>query len=150
MKTKEPPRPHQPFSILALLRARCPACHQGKVTEGLIGIRPKCVNCEYNFYPESGFYLGAIAVGFLLTAALTVPPMIALKLMNVEIELLLGFPLIEFLFLGTFLTFYSKILWLHLEYKMSRGLESLDRPYRLGPESNSSDPESPIGNKKTT
>ncbi len=127
MSTQDPPRPHQPFSILALLRARCPACHQGKVTEGLIGIRPKCATCEYNFYPESGFYLGAIAVGFLLTAALTIPPMIALKLMNVEIEILLGFPLVEFLFLGTFLTFYSKILWLHLEYKMSRSLESLDR-----------------------
>ncbi len=52
--------------------------------------------------------------------------MIALKLMNVEIEILLGFPFVEFLFVGTFLTFYSKILWLHLEYRLSRSLESIN------------------------
>jgi uncharacterized protein (DUF983 family) len=114
------------LSIVAILKALCPRCHIGKVTEGLLGIRPKCLSCEYSFYPESGFYLGAIAVGFLITAALTVPPMIILKILNVEIEILLGFPFIEFLFLGTFLTFYSKILWLHLEYQMSSRLDSSD------------------------
>ncbi len=117
------PHPEKPFTLNAILRALCPACHRGKINEGLFSVRTKCLQCGYSFYPESGFYLGAIAVGFLVTAALTIPPMIFLKLLNVEMEILLGFPFIEFLFLGTFLTFYSKILWLHLEYRISRNLD---------------------------
>jgi hypothetical protein len=122
--TTKLPQPPRKLSFLAILQARCPQCHQGKVTAGLLGIQPKCSVCEYSFYPESGFYLGAIALGFLFTAALTIPPMIILKIMDVPLEILLGFPFIEFLFLGTFLTFYSKILWLHLEYQMTHKLES--------------------------
>jgi hypothetical protein len=71
-----------------------------------------------------------MAISFLLTAILTVPPMIILKLMDAELEVLLAFPLVEFLFVGTFLMFYSRILWLHLEYKMTQGLD--DKPPNQG------------------
>jgi uncharacterized protein (DUF983 family) len=107
----------------SILRARCPACHQGKITHGVWGIHPKCPVCGYNFHPESGFYLGAMAVSFLLTAILTVPPMIALKLLKVDLEVLLVFPFVEFIFVGTFLMFYSRILWLHLEYRLTGRLD---------------------------
>ena len=123
MNTKSPPSRRKGISLSAILRARCPGCHQGKVLEGIFTIRPLCTHCGYDFYPEPGFYMGAMAVGFLLTAILTVPPMIILKLMNVEMNLLLVFPFIEFFFIGTFLIFYSRILWLHLEYRMTDRLD---------------------------
>ena len=90
--------------------------------KGVLSIRPKCPGCGYNFYPENGFYLGAMVVAYLLTAMLTIPPMIVLKVMNVDLRVLIAFPLIEFLFLGTFLMFYARILWLHLEHRVTRGL----------------------------
>jgi uncharacterized protein (DUF983 family) len=107
----------------SILRARCPSCHLGKVNQGIFGIHPRCLECGYNFNPENGFYLGAMAVSFLLTAMLTVPPMVILKLLNVDIEILLAFPFVEFIFVGSFLMFYSRILWLHLEYKMTDRLD---------------------------
>ena len=111
------------FKVGSILRARCPSCHKGKVLKGVFSIRTRCPNCNYNFEPEPGFYLGAMAVGFLLTAVVTIPPTIILKILNVDIGLLIVFPIIEFIFVGTFLMFYSRILWLHLEYQMTKKLD---------------------------
>lgn len=115
------------LSLGAILKARCPACHTGKVLKGVFAIRARCPVCNYNLHPEPGFYLGAMVVGFLLTAIVTIPPMIVLKLLNVDIRLLIAFPFVEFLFVGTFLLFYCRILWLHAEYQMTKRLESQDR-----------------------
>jgi uncharacterized protein (DUF983 family) len=106
-----------------ILRARCPSCGVGAVNKGLFGIYPRCRNCNYDFNPEPGFYLGAIAISFIVTALATVPPMIVLKVMNVDMAILFAFPLVEFIFVGSFLMFYSKILWLHLEYRMTKQLD---------------------------
>ena len=109
--------------IMSVLRARCPSCHTGKVLHGVFAIRPRCPECNYNYHPEPGFYLGAMCVGFLLTAMVTVPPLIVLKILDVDIRILLAAPLVEFLFVGTFLIFYSRILWLHLEHSMTGRLD---------------------------
>lgn len=95
--------------------------------EGVFSIHRRCPHCNYNFHPEPGFYLGAMAISFLITAMLTVPPMVVLKLMNVDIALLVAFPFLEFLFLGTFLMFYSRVLWLHLEYRLTDRLDGSRR-----------------------
>ncbi len=63
-------------------------------------------------------------MSFLLTAMLTVPPMVVLKLLNADVAVLVAFPLIEFLFLGSFLIVYSRVCWLHLEYRMTSRLNS--------------------------
>lgn len=115
------------FRLSSVCRARCPACHTGAIMEGVFSIHRRCPHCNYNFHPEPGFYLGAMAISFLITAMLTVPPMVVLKLMNVDIALLVAFPFLEFLFLGTFLMFYSRVLWLHLEYRLTDRLDGSRR-----------------------
>jgi uncharacterized protein (DUF983 family) len=123
MKNELPKRKEPGIRIGAILRARCPSCHSGRVLKGVFAIRPRCAECDYNFHPEPGFYLGAMAVGYLLTAMVTIPPTIALKMLEVDIRLLVAFPLLEFLFVGTFVIFYCRILWLHLEYRMTNRLD---------------------------
>ena len=111
------------FKIKSILKAHCPACDIGHVTQGIFSMREKCPHCHYNLHPEPGFYLGAMAVGFLLTAIVTIPPTIILKILNVNIDFLIAFPLLEFIFVGTFLMFYCRVLWLHLEYRMTDRLD---------------------------
>lgn len=89
----------------------------------LVFIHRRCPQCTYDYHPENGFYLGAMAISFFITALLTIPPMVVLKLMNVDLMILLVFPFVEYLFLGTFLMFYSRIIWLHLEYQMTDRLD---------------------------
>jgi uncharacterized protein (DUF983 family) len=115
-------RPYR-FKLSSIFKARCPACHEGPVLKNIFGIYPRCSVCGHDFCPEPGFYLGAMAVSFMLTAMLTVPPLIVLKLMGAEVGLLVAFPFIEFLFLGSFLMVYSRVCWLHLEYRMTTGLQ---------------------------
>lgn len=62
-------------------------------------------------------------ISFLVTAVLTIPPVIALKMLGADTAVLVAFPLVEFLFVGLFLIFYSRILWLHLEYSMTKRLD---------------------------
>ena len=111
------------IKISSILCAKCPSCHQASVLEGVFAIRKHCPVCDYDLYPEPGFYLGAMVVGFFLTAVLTIPPLIVMKALNVDIRILLAFPFVEFLFIGTFLMFYSRILWLHVEFRMTAGLD---------------------------
>lgn len=125
-------KPKYHFKLSSIFKARCPACHQGAILHKVFGIYPRCLVCEHDFYPEPGFYLGAMAISFLLTALLTIPPMLVLKLMNVNIKLLIAFPFIEFLFLGSFLLVYSRVCWLHLEYRMTTGLEGHYERHSLG------------------
>ncbi len=112
------------IKLISILRARCPACHTGKILEKGVSIRARCPHCDLNLHPEPGFYLGAMVIGFFLTAFLTIPPLIALKAYNVDLDILLAFPFIEFFFIGTFLVFYCRILWLHLEYQLTRKLNN--------------------------
>jgi uncharacterized protein (DUF983 family) len=108
---------------MSVLRARCPKCGTGRVTKGVVSIRSHCPDCGYNCYPEPGFYLGAMCIGFFISAMLIIPLMIVLKLLDVDMSVLLAAPFIEFAFVGTFLIFYARILWLHLEYSMTSRLD---------------------------
>jgi len=112
-----------PFRLGSILRARCPSCHTGAVMKGLFTFYPRCEKCGYNFNPENGFYLGAMALSYLLIAMLTIPPMIALKVFNVDIAVLIAFPFVEFLVVGPLVIFYARVAWLHLEYRMTDRLD---------------------------
>jgi uncharacterized protein (DUF983 family) len=116
--------------LSSILWARCPSCHKGGILKGIFAMHDRCPHCDYNLYPEPGFYLGAMVVGFLLTDILIVPPLIVMKIMNVDIGILCTVPFIEFIFIGSFLMFYSRILWLHIEHKMTSGLEGERRGAR--------------------
>jgi uncharacterized protein (DUF983 family) len=112
-----------PFRLSAILKGLCPACHRGPVLHYVFGIHDRCSVCNYNFKPEPGFYLGAMMVSFLLAAMLIIPPLIVLKVLNVEMIVLMVFPFVEFLFVGPLLVVYSRLFWLHLEYRMTRRLD---------------------------
>ncbi len=110
--------------VSSVLRARCPACHEGPILSGLLGVRSACEKCGYKFTQrEPGFFLGAMMMGFLVTAMLTIPPMIVLKLWGVEPEVLVVFPFIEFAVLGPVLIVYMRVLWLHFEYLFSQRVD---------------------------
>ena len=81
--------------------------------------------CNYNFYPEPGFFLGAMMVSYLVTAALTIPIVIALKVSGASLTTLFVAPLVWYFFLRTFLLHYSRLFWLHVEYRMTSRLDGV-------------------------
>lgn len=115
--------PSYKLRIRSILYARCPSCHVGSVFKEWLGIRSECANCGYRFHREPGFFLGAMMMGFLVTAMLTIPPMILLKLMGAEPILLVVFPFVEFAVLGPILIIYMRVLWLHVEFLFSKRID---------------------------
>jgi uncharacterized protein (DUF983 family) len=108
--------------FIDILRARCPACRTGKITQSLFKLNKRCPVCNRDFYPEPGYYLGAMMVSFLATTILTVPFVIALKLAGADVSLIVLFPFMEFAILGPLLLYYARIIWLYFEFSMTRRL----------------------------
>jgi len=59
------------WTILARsLLLRCPACGRGKLFRGWFKMHERCANCELDFLPEPGYYLGSIYFNYFVTALL--------------------------------------------------------------------------------
>lgn len=119
-----------PFSLGSVLRGRCPHCHRGKFYTGLLSDNRRCPECGYDFHPEAGFYLGAMMVSYLVTAMLTIPLIIALKIGGASTEALFLVPILFYAFLGMFLLRYARVLWLHLEYRMTARFDGVAHKHR--------------------
>ncbi|MHB2017460.1 MAG: DUF983 domain-containing protein [Candidatus Xenobia bacterium] len=50
------------------LRGRCPNCHQGRICKTLIEPYENCPGCGVTFQPYEGDFLGALAIGYTITA----------------------------------------------------------------------------------
>src|SRR5687768_14480425 len=113
--------------IPAILMRRCPHCRHGHVYRHLFSMYRRCPECDYDFYPESGFYLGAMMVPFFFGAMATVPTAITLKLLKYELIDLITILAIFYAFVVALLLFYAKAVWLHLEYRVSKRLKETPR-----------------------
>lgn len=51
------------------LRFRCPNCGDGRLFSSFFKIRDECPVCGLSFYPESGYYAGAMYLDYALSAA---------------------------------------------------------------------------------
>ena len=116
------------MSLANIILARCPRCGKGKLHTGFLSMRPCCKVCEYNFFPESGFYLGAMMVGYLVAVILIIPFIIVLKICDVDTTVLFVAPFCLYALIGPFIICYSRVIWLHLEYQMTSRLDETHPP----------------------
>jgi uncharacterized protein (DUF983 family) len=118
----EMPKPgSDPF--WAILRQRCPRCHQGKVFAGQFTMNRICPVCGLRFEREPGYFLGAMyfsyGIGVILIGALAglvylVRPDLALH-WCVLMGWLLFLPLTPAVFR------YSRVLWMHFDRHFDPG-----------------------------
>jgi uncharacterized protein (DUF983 family) len=52
------------------LMFRCPNCGEGRVFSSFFKMRNDCAMCGLSFYPESGYYVGAMYLDYILSAAI--------------------------------------------------------------------------------
>jgi uncharacterized protein (DUF983 family) len=51
---------------------RCPHCGQGRLFRGIFRMFPRCPECGLSYFPEQGYYLGAMIVNYAATTAVVV------------------------------------------------------------------------------
>lgn len=58
-----------------LLRAahwRCPNCGRGRLFRGVFRMLPVCPECGLSYFPEQGYYVGAMIINYVFTTAIVV------------------------------------------------------------------------------
>ena len=53
-------------------RWRCPNCGRGRLFRGVFRMLPRCPECGLSYFPEQGYYLGAMIINYVVTTAVVV------------------------------------------------------------------------------
>jgi uncharacterized protein (DUF983 family) len=51
---------------------RCPNCGRGKLFRGVFRMLPRCPECGLSYFPEQGYYVGAMIINYAATTAAVV------------------------------------------------------------------------------
>lgn len=93
---------------------------------GFLEMNRRCPSCDYDFFPENGFYLGSIIAAYFIGAFSVLPTVVGLWYWGRE-ELSpvawIGIPCLQVMFLTPWLLRVSKAAWLHTEFRITRKLD---------------------------
>jgi len=110
------------------LRLRCPRCGRTPLYTGWFAMRERCASCGLRYEREQGYFVGAIYVNYMLTAALGLGTVL---LLDAWIGLSLGYQLaiaVPLMLLAPLLFFrHARSLWLAIGYLASSLDERLGR-----------------------
>ena len=51
---------------------RCPNCGRGRLFRGFFRMLPACPECGLSYFPEQGYYIGAMILNYIVTTAVVV------------------------------------------------------------------------------
>ncbi|HEV7967148.1 MAG TPA: DUF983 domain-containing protein [Candidatus Acidoferrales bacterium] len=51
---------------------RCPYCGRGRLFRGVFRMRSRCLECGLSYFPEQGYYVGAMIINYIATTAVVV------------------------------------------------------------------------------
>jgi uncharacterized protein (DUF983 family) len=51
---------------------RCPYCGRGRLFRGVFRMLPRCAECGLSYFPEQGYYVGAMIINYVATTAVVV------------------------------------------------------------------------------
>lgn len=106
-----------------MLALRCPRCLRGRVWRSFLGMHERCPSCGLLFEREPGYFTGAMVVSY----ALAVPVLGAIVIGLMTLGRLDAVPAlvigdIAYLALVPFIFRYSRVLWLHFDWRIDPGV----------------------------
>jgi uncharacterized protein (DUF983 family) len=102
--------------IVDLLKRRCPVCRKGAVFRGLYAMNELCPSCGIKFERESGYFLGALVIAYVMGVATVIPTVILLvRHFEAEIPIVVLIPSLQLLLLHPVLYIYSRMAWLYFD-----------------------------------
>lgn len=65
-------RPPLKLIVRRAARWRCPHCGRGPLFRGVFRMLPRCPECGLSYFPEQGYYVGAMIINYAATTAVIV------------------------------------------------------------------------------
>jgi uncharacterized protein (DUF983 family) len=107
-------------ALAGILAQRCPRCRSGRIFAGSIlwmtGMHEHCPVCDLRFERESGYFLGAMYIGYglaLVTIAILTAVLFVLTPWHLRTSIIVA--IIVFLPFGPLLTHMARVLWIYLD-----------------------------------
>lgn len=109
--------------IYSIFRLKCPRCHEGNLFlhknaysySNLEKMPEKCPVCDQKYWPEPGFYYGAMYVSYALTIALSVAIFVAMTVLwRFEVLWYLGINAVSILLLFPPIFRVSRAVWANI------------------------------------
>jgi uncharacterized protein (DUF983 family) len=111
----------RPGRMRAILRQRCPICHEGRVWRSGITMNETCPACGIVFEREQGYWLGALYVAYALSvpvlSALTILIWLVFSTSDRPVDFGRSFliAMAAFVPMSPIVFRYSKVVWMHLD-----------------------------------
>ncbi|MFO1519138.1 MAG: DUF983 domain-containing protein [bacterium] len=109
------------FEILKrALENRCPQClSRGKVFSGFLKMNKSCDECGYLFDKGSGYFVGSLMFNYTLCGILLFPLFLYLVIAEYPGWMVMGLPLLLLILILPAMTRMARLLWIHIDYKIS-------------------------------
>lgn len=107
------------MSAASVLRRRCPRCGRGRVFAGLYRMHAKCSECGLGFFPEPGYYVGAMYFSYAMALAIGTPVFLGLLAAGVPYWWCAGVTGGVLAMLSPLLFQYSRVIWMHFERSLN-------------------------------
>lgn len=105
--------------IAGVFSNRCPHCRQGEVFKYIFFMNPRCPHCDHVFERERGYFLGAMFLGYIMSAFSTVPTIaIGILVMHEELLTVIGFACLQVCLLTPLIFRFARLAWIYLDVKV--------------------------------
>jgi uncharacterized protein (DUF983 family) len=111
--------------FISIVTHRCPRCHTGRLFETritsfnkLFHMPPSCTECGQIYYPEPGFYYGAMFISYIITAFYCLG-FVGVCLLVFHLSVEMAFVLLFISLVITYVWFYrtARSIWIHINVK---------------------------------
>lgn len=108
----------RPALFPALLAQRCPVCRRGAIFSGWLALHPACPECGLRFERESGYFLVAVLIGYMVGIVVLVPVCVMLFLQGAAVTTVLAMLCSTSLILAPVIHRYARVLWLYVDQQL--------------------------------
>jgi uncharacterized protein (DUF983 family) len=106
------------WALNGIVQNHCPRCARTPVFHHLVMMNRKCSSCGYVYERENGYFLGAMVIGYALSAFSAVPTLIAgFWVYHAELLPVTALACVQVIVLSPVIFRFARLAWIYLDFR---------------------------------
>jgi uncharacterized protein (DUF983 family) len=125
------PRPSRATTVWRGVTLRCARCGSGHILKHWFSLVDDCPKCGLHFEREQGYWVGALAIHFVLTGGamiLTLAAILVATIPEIPVVPTIAVLIAEVLVIGTLTAPFSRTIWVAVDRAFMQRLDNSERP----------------------